>query len=373
MTITPGGYLALVGTSLHRAAWLFAAVATLVLWSSLAAPAKAIPGCDKYAGPTGNDLSPGTEAMPYRSVKALVGGLGPGQTGCLRAGNYPGPDNAAAVPTAIYLDAPNSTLRSYPGEQASVDARLEVTGTGAKVTELTLDSATLNPTVTPFKLVGDGSSLSNSNVTGNDRIGTCVQIGTGTTQSSGVVIERNRLTHCGADDGGENKWDHNIYVARSLGAIIRWNVLRDNAGGWGVHLYPDADRTLIEHNMIDSDHGGVVFAGNGTGAKSDDNEVRFNSLTYPDAGGSLPRYNLEGSWSGGPVGVGNTAHDNCIHSSGAGSPSGIQDPPSGFTATNNYVFTGGAAADQLVDGYRLWAQNPCAVPAEALVGPHPSG
>lgn len=339
--------------------------------SGLVAPAQAVPGCDKYASPTGNDLFPGTESMPFRSVKTLVDGLGPGQTGCLRSGSYPGPDNGAAVPTPIYLDQANATLRSYPGEHASVDARLEVTGAGAAITELTLDTATLNATVTPLKLVGDNSALSYSNVTGHERLGTCVQIGTGNTKPSGVVVEHNRIYRCGADGGGENKWDHNIYVSEAQGAIIRWNVLRDNAGGWGVHLYPDADGTLVEHNMIDSDHGGVVFAGDGSGTKSDNNEVRFNSLTYPDTGGSAPRYNLEGSWSGGPVGTGNTAHHNCIHSSGAGSPSGIQDPPSGFTATNNIVLTAGTNVDRVVDGYHVWAQNPCAFPAEAVVGPHP--
>jgi hypothetical protein len=358
-----------VGISRKGSVLALLAIGAATVLSGPVAGAQAVPGCDKYASPTGSDFAPGTEAMPYRSVKALVDGLGAGQTGCLRTGTYPGPDNAAPEPTPIYLDAANSTLRNYPGEHASVDARLEVTGAGAKITELTLDSATLNVTVTALKLVGNNSSLSYSNVSGRDRIGTCVQIGTGSTQSSGVVVEHNRITHCGADDSGQNKFDHNIYVAESQGAIIRWNVLRDNAGGWGVHMYPNADGTLVENNMIDSDHGGVVFAGDGTGTKSDNNEVRSNSLTYPDPGGSEPRYNAEGSWSGGPVGTGNRVHDNCIHSSGADSPSGIQNPPSGFTEWNNTVYTAGPGVDPILDGYHVWAQNPCAVPTEALVGP----
>lgn len=296
--------------------------------------------------------------------------LAAGQTGCLRGGDYSGPDNGAAVPSAIYLDDANSTLRSYPGERATVDARLEVTGSGAKVTELTLDTATLNATVTPLKLVGNGSTLSYSKITGHLRLGTCVQIGTGNTKANGVLVEHNEIYGCGADDGGANKFDHNIYVAWAQDAVIRWNVLRDNAGGWGIHLYPDADGTLVEHNIIDSDHGGVIFAGNGSGSKSDNNEVRFNSITYPDTGGSLPRYNLEGSWSGGPVGTGNTAHDNCVHSAGAGAPSGIQDPPSGFSSTGNIAMTAGPDLDRSADEYRLWAHSPCAVPVRA-VGPGP--
>jgi hypothetical protein len=343
----------------------------VVLAAGVPDRAHAIPGCDKYASPTGNDLSPGGELAPYRTVKKLVDSLAPGQTGCLRTGTYAGPDNGAAVPTPLYLDAANSTLRSYPGERATVDARLEVTGTGAGVTELTLDTATLNTTVLPLKLVGSNSALTHSALTGHGRIGTCLQLGSGGVKPTGVLVEHNEIYGCGADDGGANKFDHNIYVAWAQDAIIRWNVLRDNPGGWGVHLYPDADGTLVEHNVIDSDHGGVVFAGDGSGAKSDDNEVRYNSLTYPDPGGGSPRYNLEGSWSGGPLGSGNSAHHNCVHSAGAGSPSGIQNPPSGFTARDNVVLTAGPDVDRAADDYHAWANNPCALPVGAVVGPHP--
>ena len=349
---------------------LGAAAIAMIAMLAAAAPAHAIPGCDKYAAPSGSDASQGTELQPYKTVKKLVESLASGQAGCLRAGTYTGPDNGAAVPSPIYMSAANSTLRSYPGEQATVDARLEVTGAGTKITELTLDTATLNSTVTELKLVGNGSAISYSNVTGHGRIGTCVQIGSGSTKPTGVVVEHNKIYACGADDGGANKFDHNIYVLESQGAIIRWNMLRDNPGGWGVHLYPDADGTLVEHNDIVSDHGGVVFAGDGSGTKSDNNEVRYNSLTYPDTGGATPRYNLEGSWSGGPVGSGNTAHENCVHSAGAGAPSGIQNPPSGFTSTNNIVLTAGFDVDRTLDAYRIWALNPCAVPV-AVVGPRP--
>jgi hypothetical protein len=335
-----------------------------------AAPgAHAIPGCDKYASPTGNDAGPGSELTPYRTAKTLVDSLASGQTGCLRTGNYPGPDNGAAVPTPLLLDQANSTLRSYPGEHATVDARLEVTGSGSRITELTIDTATLNTTVVPLKLVGNGSALSHSDLTGHGRIGTCLQIGSGGVKPTGVVVEYNDIYGCGADEGGANKFDHNIYVAWSQGAAIRWNVLRDNPGGWGIHFYPDADGTILENNVIDSDHGGVVFAGDGSGTKSDSNEVRYNSLTYPDPGGGSPRYNLEGSWSGGPLGTGNSAHHNCLHSAGAGSPSGIQDPPSGFTATDNVVLTAGSDVDRTADAFHAWAYNPCSLPV-VLVGPH---
>ncbi len=350
---------------------LASALAVAAALAAMPSGAGAAPLCDSYASPAGSDSAPGTAAAPYRSVKKAIESLTPGSTACLRGGTYPGPDNGAAVPSPLYMDDADSTLRGFPGETATVDARVELTGARTTVTELTIDTATLNTTVTPLKLVGDGSRLSHSRVTGHLRLGTCVQVGSGSAKPSGIVVEHNEIYGCGADEGGQNKFDHNVYVTRARDAVVRWNVLHDNAGGWGVHLYPDADGTLVEHNMIDSDHGGVVFAGDGSGATSDDNEVRLNSITYPDTGGGQPRYNLEGSWSGGPKGTGNVAEANCLHSAGAGGPSGIQDPPSGFSASNNVVMTAGADGDGVVDPFRLWANNPCSAAPRITAGPHP--
>ena len=130
----------------------------------------------------------------------------------------------------------------------------------------------------------------------------------------GVRIERNRIAHCGK----EGKFDHLIYVARTRGVVIRRNLLTDNPGGWAVHLYPDADGSLIERNTISGNLGGVIFAGDGEGLTSDRNLVRNNTIT-----GSGARWNLESSWSGGPAGALSLAQRNCLHSDGAGAPSGV--------------------------------------------------
>ncbi len=112
---------------------------------------------------------------------------------------------------------------------------------------------------------------------------------------------------------------------------IRHNLLTANGGGWAVHMYPDADRTLVERNTIDGNLGGVVFAGDGSGKTSDRNVVRRNAITF-----SGPRWSIESSWSGGPCGRGNRAHHNCLYSTGPGAPSGI-GLRTGFRASANVV------------------------------------
>jgi hypothetical protein len=122
-------------------------------------------------------------------------------------------------------------------------------------------------------------------------------------------------------------------------------VLNDNRGGWGVHLYPNADHTLIEDNLIDGNLGGVIFGGDRSDS-SDDNLVRSNTITL--AG---PRWNVEGSWSG-PVGSGNVAQGNCLFTTGPGSPSGLGSQI-GFSVGPNVVLSSSPYVVRRSAGYRF--------------------
>ena len=170
----------------------------------------------------------------------------------------------------------------------------------------------------PLKVQADGARITRNFITASAS-SPCVLVGSDRV-ARGVRIERNRIAHCGK----EGKFDHLIYVSRTRGVVIRRNLLTDNPGGWAVHLYPDADGSLIERNTIDGNLGGVIFAGDGDGLTSDSNLVRNNTIT-----GSGARWNIESSWSGGPEGAPSLAQRNCLHSDGAGAPSGL-GPHSGL-------------------------------------------
>jgi hypothetical protein len=218
--------------------------------------------------------------------------------------------------------------------------------TGARVAGLNLFSH--DPVYRiPLKVQADDVTIARNDITAARSV-SCVLIGSDRVASR-TLIERNRIRHCGRS----GKLDHLIYVSQSRNAVIRNNLLVDNPGGWAIHLFPDADRTLVEHNVIDSNRGGVIFAGDGFGDTSDGNLVRENVITN-----SNPRWNIEGSWSGGPLGQANSAERNCVSSMGPGAPSGI-GPLQGFNVTNNRVASGRLYASRSNGDYRLNQRNPC--------------
>jgi hypothetical protein len=304
-------------------------------------PAHAASGCSKVASPSGSDSATGSESAPYRSVQQLVDSLSPGQTGCLRQGTYGGDQ--------VFMHQPDVTLRSYPGERATITAFFEVypEAKRARVERLRFESAH-NGNAVGVKLQADDTVFADNELTKGGE-GICL-LAASYTSARRIVIERNRIYNCGPSD---SKWDHQVYLGQSRDAVVRWNILSGNGGGWGVHLYGDADGTLIEHNVIDGNRGGVIFAGDDPDT-SDNNTARYNAITY-----SGPRWNIEGSWGDGPVGTGNTAHHNCVHSNGPDSPSGIAEEW-GFNASSNTVLGGSPYADRARGDYRIRSDSPCA-------------
>jgi hypothetical protein len=306
------------------------------------AVAGAASGCDLVASPGGSDSAAGTEAAPYRSLQKLTSSLEAGQTACLRSGSYGGEQ--------VWLDKPDTTLKSYPGERATITAFLEVDPDAARahVQGLRFDAAN-NGNDAGVKLQADDTVFSDNELTKGGH-GICL-VAASYNPAQRVVIERNRIYDCGPSD---SKWDHDIYLVHSRGAIVRWNVLSGNSGGWGVHLYTDADNTVIEHNVIDGNKGGVIFAGDG-GQTSDGNVVRYNAITF-----SGPRYNVESSWSGGPSGHDNLAEHNCLYSP-AGDGVGTED---GFAARDNTNLGGSPYVDREAGDFHFKGTSPCL----ALVG-----
>jgi hypothetical protein len=307
--------------------------------------------CERFAGPRGSDRGPGTRRRPYRTVKRLTRSLRRGQTGCLLRGRYRHRGVAR-------IRRPAVTLRSVKGARARVDGTIWIdpSARGSRVMRLFL--TTSDPAYPiPLKAQADRSVVSENVITGRRASTICLVIGSAH-RARGVLVERNRITRCGF----EGKYDHLVYLVHSRGAVLRWNVLTDNPGGWAVHLYPDADRTLVEHNVIDRNQGGVIFAGDGEDA-SDRNLVRNNAITF-----STPRWNVEGSWSGGSPGDGNVAERNCLFTDGPSAPAGIGQLD-GFSAADNTVVAGSPYVPRHDAAHRFAVGSPCATLVGDVVGP----
>jgi hypothetical protein len=297
--------------------------------------------CDRYAAPNGSRRGRGTRAHPYGSLGRLVRGLRRGQVGCLMAGRY----HHRGV---VAMRRAGTTLRPLGKAHVTIDGALWVLSgaRGARITGLTLTSH--DPVYSiPLKIQADDVSLVGNDITAARNI-SCVLIGSGR-KVSHTLVELNRIRRCGRT----GKLAHLLYVTRSQGAIIRNNLLLGNHGGWAVHLFPDADGTLVEGNVIDANKGGVIFAGDGSGNTSDGNVVRENVITN-----SAPRWNIEGSWSGGPQGNGNLAQRNCLYSAGPGTPSGLGFV-NGFEQSDNVVATDPVYVDRGAGDYRLQPGSNC--------------
>jgi Right handed beta helix region len=330
-------------------------VCGLVIWAGCSSDSRTSGAAANFAGPTRGGAENTRAAVtapcdryasPNGSLRRLVRSLRPGQVGCLRPGRY-------RHRGVVRLDEARTTIRSIGRPRATIDGALWVLASarGARIAGLRLISHDPEFAI-PLKVQADDVELVGNDITAARSI-SCVLVGSSRTVS-GLLIEDNRIHHCGRT----GKKDHLIYMAQSRNAVIRRNLLDHNPGGWAVHLYPNADGTLVEGNVIDSNQGGVIFAGSGGGTTSEGNLVRGNVITN-----SSPRWNIESSWSGGPAGRGNGASRNCLFSTGPGAPSGL-GPDQGFQASGNAVARRPVYGDRQAGDYRLRRSSNCA----ALVG-----
>jgi len=282
-------------------------------------------------------------------VQRLVDALRPGEVGCLFPGTYSGS-----------VSIHRGGRPGKPIVLTSASRRARVQGTfwvaddadNVVVTRLRLDGSTTGGQPSP-QINGDRVVFRDNDVS-NDHTGICFIVGGDFADyglAYGTVIASNRIHDCGRLP--RTNHDHGIYVEGSRGARIVRNVIYDNAD-WGVHLYPEADRTYVAHNIIDGNGGGIIVAGEKAGEEytqahsSDHNLIELNVITN-----SSTAHNLE-TWWGGPVGVENQARRNCVWN-GRGGNVGDHE---GLTISGTVVAEPGYV-NRRAGKYRLRANSAC--------------
>ena len=289
------------------------------------------------AGPCDEVASPGPGA-----AQDLVDALSPGGTGCLRAGLYEG---------NVRVSKPNITLTRYAAEKATVKGRFYVPegADGVTVEGLYLDGT--NPGGLPSPTIdADGVTFRRNDVTNYHR-SICFALGhPDWGRADNTTIELNRVHDCGRLPATNH--DHGIYVATATNTLIRGNWIYDNSD-YGVHLYPDAQKTTVTGNVIDGNGEGLTFSGE-YGLASNDNLVEGNVITN-----SRVRNNVE-SWypPGNPIGRNNLVRDNCVRGGARDQGNGGIAGEWGFkvvqTVRAKPVFAGRSRED-----FRLETGNPC--------------
>jgi hypothetical protein len=300
--------------------------------------------CSRFASPSGSDSAPGTMTAPLHTVQALADSLSPGQTGCVLAGIY----NEDVRIGHGGLSGARITLAGDPGHSATIVGRFWIAQGSDYVTIRGLNLDGVNAEGLPSPTVNaDFATFSSDDVT-DDHTGICFLLGSrpwGT--AANTLITRSRIHDCG--ELPPTNYDHGIYVEDATATRIEWNLIYGNADR-GVQLYPDAQGTTVDHNVIDGNGEGIIFSGDDGYASSNSN-VYDNLLTN-----ARVRHDAESWWpDGNPVGTGNVLHDNCIWGA-AESP--VDTSGGGFTAYRNLFVNPGYVAAATGD-YHLLSTSPC--------------
>ena len=312
---------------------LLLAVLCLALPCALlsAGPAAAAPRCAVVAAPNGSDRAAGTVSAPLRTAQAVIDRLGPGQTGCLRAGVYSGRDDANYYVARFNHGGARHrplTLRSYPGEHATLSGVIYVPQGSDDVTvsHLTVDDPSSYAYAGEITIQVDAkrTQFLRDTIT-NHAQKTCMLLGIqGWGRAIGTVVRNSVFHDCG--DWNNGVLDHAIYSAHSTGIRIIGNLIT-RTGGYGVHMYPDTQRAIVRDNVITNNGGGIIFAGEGREASS------HNVVTGNVVSGSVKRPDISSYW-GQAVGTHNVATGNCVGAR-------IADA-TGFAARGNVVGHGSA-------------------------------
>jgi hypothetical protein len=318
--------------------------AVLTGGSPFAAPS-ARATCTKYAATWGTDTSPGTRRRPLQTVQQLVNSLHRGETGCLRGGNY------RISGGGLQILKSGFTLRSYPGERATLEGDTQVQPGANEVTLSKLNFVGDGRTAT-VKPYSSGVTISDSDITNNRLGGSCLQLGG---PGSGYTTERprivrNRIHDCGLG-GRSYPSEHGIYAGFVSGGEISNNLIYNINQGYAIQFYPSAEGVTFKHNVIDGGpttlRGGITFAGAADTKPSSDDIVQQNIITYAAAEGI-------GSIWGGARGTNNIARNNCLFRNNPN----IKTANGGFSSRHNLsanpLFVNRAHHD-----YRLRARSPC--------------
>jgi hypothetical protein len=311
---------------------------------------------NRGGSPTGTTVSCDVVAGKA-DARRMIADLRPGQTGCLRGGEYRFAE--------LKLTRPEIQLASVPGEWATLRGRIWVAAGADGITIRDLGLVGVNPKGLPSPTVNaDHTTFADVDVT-NHHTGICFDIGNAVFgRATGTVIEDSRIHDCGQIPATNT--EHGIYLSDAGDTRIERNWIYGNADR-GIQLYPDVQGTRIVDNVIYGNGEGIIFSGNEEVAAGD-TLVEGNVIAD-----SRIRRNVESFYPpGGPVGEDNVVTGNCVFGGAdrfydGPNDSGVEAEPRGFSAADNVVgrpdFVDPAAGD-----FRLRPGSPCDEAAAATAG-----
>src|SRR5436190_21757374 len=243
---------------------LLAAITLILAWvlgsvssaSSSSRHGRGVRGCDLFASPTGSDRhGHGTFRRPFKSAAKLDRKLLPGETGCLRGGTY-GSTRSLHRITSSGSPTARITIRSFPGETATIRGYVYVGGSYTTLSYVRIDGSNrLRSAIArgchshvsqPLIIAGHDDVLEYDNYFQSipDLRGNGSGIGFWG-RADNTMIRYSKIH----DVGQCKAEDHLIYLARGNNVQIYDNWLWNDAHGRGVQLYPGPTNARIFNNV----------------------------------------------------------------------------------------------------------------------------
>ena len=287
---------------------LACAAATVAVVGPAAPASSAV--CTGWAAANGHDHARGTAAAPFRTVQHLVHALPRGATGCLKGGSV--------FHARVWLFRP-VTLRSEGG-RATIDGNVTIVRTAPDVL---LEGLTIRGSRgrAAVDVRADRAHIVGNDISGGgfqDADTPCILL-EGVHQ---VVIDGNRIHSCTLATR-KSLYSPGILVASAVGTRITNNVVFHVVGD-GIALGPNAQRSVVERNVVDGNVS-AVYLGGGDETASSHNVVASNILSNSGL------WNVHSAWSG-PVGGRNVVASNCVWNGFHGNVAGT-----GYSLRGNIV------------------------------------
>ena len=225
---------------------------------------------------------------------AFVNGLSPGAVGCVHGGTYgcdPNSTTCYVHITASGTAAAPITVKSYPGETATIRGFEGIDGSYVTFTGLRFDGANSSASVNSCGGQPHGVGLM---VGGTGNVFDHVEVFSSIwhymasafyLQGNNAVIRYSRIHDWGTCPGH----DHGVYDHDGSGAQIYDNWFYETVTerrGWGVQLYPTSSNAHVYDNVIDRAGSGIVNCSTGNNNVIENNVVT-NSQGTADTSGAL--------------------------------------------------------------------------------------
>jgi hypothetical protein len=290
-----------------------------------------VPGagaCTLWASDRGNDGNPGTAEAPFRNVQRLVDHLHPGQVGCLAPGSI--------FAEEVRIGRSGIELRSGPGRRATIRGGIRVFAGADNVvlSSLVIQGADVGQRGIVV-LEANWARVFGSEISGPfllNRSAPCVLLD----GVVGAILDRNSIHNCSRVTK-RTTYSAGVVIANATSTTVS-NSLVFRTAGDGIVLAPNAQGSLLHHNVIDGNVGGVFLGGSSSGNRILNNVISFSG-----------RYNVHASYraDGSPD---NLLSGNCLWK---GTLANLAGAGHGFRASGNVV-----ASPRYVNRYASLAMRP---------------